>query len=100
MGFSLTFIDLAGFIALLLWGTHMVQTGIQRAFGARLRSVLGHALRVKAALDRWTNPGYYLNFAEHKVDTAASFGAFTYRRLQAVKHRLDPEAVIHANHAL
>lgn len=38
-------INLAGFIALLLWGTHMVQTGIQRAFGSKLRMILGSALR-------------------------------------------------------
>lgn len=38
-------IDLAGFIALLLWGVHMVQTGVQRAFGANLRAALGRALR-------------------------------------------------------
>ena len=38
-------INLAGFIALLLWGTHMVQTGIQRAFGSKLRTILGSALR-------------------------------------------------------
>ncbi|ACM39382.1 MULTISPECIES: Na/Pi cotransporter family protein [Rhizobium/Agrobacterium group] len=45
-------IALAGHIALLLWGTRMVQTGIQRAFGPNLKSVLGHALsnRVKAFL--------------------------------------------------
>ncbi|TCR67871.1 Na/Pi cotransporter family protein [Rhizobium sp. BK376] len=43
-------VALAGHIALLLWGTRMVQTGIQRAFGPNLRSFLGHALsnRVKA----------------------------------------------------
>src|SRR6185369_13312623 len=45
MTFPVTLIDLAGFVALLLWGVHMVQTGIQRAFGARLRGVLGTALR-------------------------------------------------------
>jgi phosphate:Na+ symporter len=45
MGFPVSLIDLAGFIALLLWGTHMVQTGVQRAFGPGLRAVLGHALR-------------------------------------------------------
>ncbi|MEH2508925.1 phosphate:Na+ symporter [Nitrobacteraceae bacterium AZCC 1564] len=45
-------IDLAGSIALLLWGTHMVQTGIQRAFGSSLRASLGRALknRVRAFL--------------------------------------------------
>ena len=41
---TLTLLDLAGAIALLLWGVHMVQTGIQRAFGAGLRRVLGVAL--------------------------------------------------------
>ncbi len=40
-------LELAGFIALLLWGTHMVQTGIQRAFGANLRAILGAALRTR-----------------------------------------------------
>ncbi len=32
-------------MALLLWGVHMVQTGVQRAFGARLRRFLGEALK-------------------------------------------------------
>ncbi|MEJ1978032.1 MAG: Na/Pi cotransporter family protein [Acetobacteraceae bacterium] len=50
--FPVTLLDLAGTIALLLWGVRMVQTGIQRAFGAKLRAVLGAALRtpVKAFL--------------------------------------------------
>ncbi len=43
MNATLTLIDLAGTIALLLWGVHMVQTGIQRAFGPHLRRVLGRA---------------------------------------------------------
>ncbi|MGA9865455.1 MAG: Na/Pi cotransporter family protein [Acetobacteraceae bacterium] len=47
MDLSLTLIDLAGFVALLLWGVHMVQTGVQRAFGPRLRLVLGAALRTR-----------------------------------------------------
>ena len=41
---SLTLIDLAGAIALLLWGMRMIQTGVQRAFGARLRGFLDKAL--------------------------------------------------------
>ncbi len=45
MAFPLTLLDLAGSVALLLWGVHMVQTGVQRAFGARLRGFLGTALR-------------------------------------------------------
>ncbi|MBY0338145.1 MAG: Na/Pi cotransporter family protein [Acetobacteraceae bacterium] len=35
---------LAGAAALLLWGLHMVQSGVQRAFGSRLRDRLGVAL--------------------------------------------------------
>ena len=36
--------ELAGEAALLLWGLHMVQSGVQRAFGSRLRHWLGVAL--------------------------------------------------------
>jgi Na+/phosphate symporter len=32
MEFPVTLLDLAGAVALLLWGVRMVQTGIQRAF--------------------------------------------------------------------
>jgi phosphate:Na+ symporter len=41
----LTPIQLAGSVALLLWGVHMVQSGVQRAFGAQLRVFLSGALR-------------------------------------------------------
>lgn len=37
-------LDLIGGVALLLWGLHMVQSGILRAFGADLRRLLGVAL--------------------------------------------------------
>ncbi|CAM3734496.1 Na/Pi cotransporter family protein [Bordetella sputigena] len=40
----LALLDFAGYVALLLWGVHMVQTGVQRAFGAALGAVLGRAL--------------------------------------------------------
>jgi phosphate:Na+ symporter len=42
---NIVLLDLMGGVALLLWGTHMVQTGIMRAFGANLRRFLGTALR-------------------------------------------------------
>jgi phosphate:Na+ symporter len=45
MDLSVTLVNLAGSVALLLWGVHMVQTGVQRALGARLRWLLGIALR-------------------------------------------------------
>lgn len=41
----LVILDLAGFAALLLWGVHMVETGVQRTFGPRLRAFLARATR-------------------------------------------------------
>ncbi len=38
-------LDLMGGVALLLWGLHMVHSGIVRAFGSDLRRFLGTALR-------------------------------------------------------
>jgi phosphate:Na+ symporter len=40
----LVLLDLMGGVALLLWGLHMVQTGILRAFGSDLRHFLSRAL--------------------------------------------------------
>jgi phosphate:Na+ symporter len=45
---SLVLLTIAGYAALLLWGLHMVETGITRAFGAELRRVIGIGLR-----NRW-----------------------------------------------
>jgi phosphate:Na+ symporter len=42
---SVTVLDLMGGVALLLWGLHMVHSGIVRAFGSSLRRFLGSALR-------------------------------------------------------
>ncbi|WP_296707701.1 Na/Pi cotransporter family protein [Rhodoblastus sp.] len=44
MTFPLNLLSLCGAVALLLWGSHMVQTGIQRAFGPRLGAFLASAL--------------------------------------------------------
>jgi phosphate:Na+ symporter len=41
---TLVLLDLMGGVALLLWGLHMVQTGILRAFGSDLRHFLSRAL--------------------------------------------------------
>lgn len=41
-------LNLAGFVALLLWGMHMVHTGIVRAFGGNLRQILAVGLQ-----NRW-----------------------------------------------
>lgn len=40
--------QLAGYVALMLWGMRMIQTGIQRAYGAHLRQFLSAALN-----NRW-----------------------------------------------
>ncbi|MDR0226679.1 MAG: Na/Pi cotransporter family protein [Burkholderiaceae bacterium] len=45
-------LNLLAAIALLVWGTHMVRTGVLRVFGANLRNVLAHSMgnRFSAAL--------------------------------------------------
>lgn len=42
---STVLLDLMGGVALLLWGLHMVRSGIMRAFGSDLRRALSTALR-------------------------------------------------------
>jgi phosphate:Na+ symporter len=42
---SIVILDLMGGVALLLWGLHMVRSGIMRAFGSELRRLLSTALR-------------------------------------------------------
>jgi phosphate:Na+ symporter len=42
---SIVLLDLMGGVALLLWGLHMVRSGIMRAFGFELRRLLSTALR-------------------------------------------------------
>jgi phosphate:Na+ symporter len=37
---TLVLISLSGYVGLLLWGTHMVSSGVQRGFGASLRRAL------------------------------------------------------------
>src|ERR1700739_4170957 len=41
---SLVLLDMMGGVALLLWGLHMVHSGILRAFGPDLRRLLAKAL--------------------------------------------------------
>jgi phosphate:Na+ symporter len=46
---SMVLLDLMGGVALLLWGLHMVHSGILRAFGPDLRTLLAGALRNRFA---------------------------------------------------
>jgi phosphate:Na+ symporter len=41
---SIVLLDLMGGVALLLWGLHMVLSGVPRAFGPDLRRILSKAL--------------------------------------------------------
>ena len=43
----LTLLHLLSAVALLVWGTHIVRTGVMRVFGARLRSVLSRSVEKK-----------------------------------------------------
>lgn len=45
----LTLLNLLSAVALLVWGTHIVRTGVMRVFGARLRTVLSRSVEKKAA---------------------------------------------------
>jgi len=45
---TLILVELAGHVGLLLWGTHMVGTGVQRGFGNALRRGLGRNLDSRA----------------------------------------------------
>jgi phosphate:Na+ symporter len=56
--------DIAGYVALLLWGTHMVTSGVLRGYGSALRRSLGRFLGrrpaaftfgvcITALLQRW-----------------------------------------------
>ena len=47
---TMVLLDLMGGVALLLWGLHMVQSGILRAFGSDLRRFLGAGSRTASAL--------------------------------------------------
>ena len=45
MSDSFVLLELAGYVGLLLWGSHMVTSGVQRGFGAELRHWLGRNLQ-------------------------------------------------------
>jgi len=44
MSGALILLQLGGYVGLLLWGTHMVTSGIERGFGTELRLCLGQTL--------------------------------------------------------
>ena len=46
---TLVLLDIAGYVALLLWGTHMVTSGVLRGYGSTLRRRLGRYLSHRSA---------------------------------------------------
>jgi len=57
-----------------------------------------HVEVVQAALARWDAGRDYLNFTERRERGERLFGGATYRRLQTVKGRVDPDDVFRSNH--
>ncbi|HEU0317923.1 MAG TPA: hypothetical protein VFR49_11375, partial [Solirubrobacteraceae bacterium] len=71
------------------------------AFTPEMGAVSLEAARaLTARMDAWSNGKRYLNFAENPTDPRFGFGQLTYRRLQAVRRRVDPRGVMHANHEI
>jgi hypothetical protein len=73
------------------------------AAGIAMTPELGAAVRahieiVQAALASWDAGRDYLNFTERRERGERLFGRTTYRRLQTVKGKVDPEDVFRSNH--
>jgi FAD/FMN-containing dehydrogenase len=61
-------------------------------------AVKAHVERVQASMSPWDAGRDYLNFTERRERGERLFGALTYRRLQAVKARVDPDDLFRSNH--
>jgi hypothetical protein len=53
---------------------------------------------VRAAMAQWDSGRDYLNFTERRERGERLFGPRTFRRLQAVKGKVDPDDVFRSNH--
>ncbi|MBE2315486.1 FAD-binding oxidoreductase [Solirubrobacter sp. CPCC 204708] len=56
--------------------------------------------RVLRAMEPWTNRSVYLNFVEHQVGLEDVLEPETFARLRAVRARVNPDGLVHANHAI
>jgi FAD binding domain len=75
--------------------------GVGVAFTPEMGEVsLAAARALTSRMDAWSNGKRYLNFTENPTDPRFGFGQLTYRRLQAVRRRVDPRDVMHANHRI
>ena len=76
---------------------YMAGTAENEAQRAAVEEQLG---RIRRAMAPWTAPGALLNFAEGPADPRDAFNAPTFRRLCAVRKRVDPSGVFAAGHAI
>jgi hypothetical protein len=62
-------------------------------------AVEAQAAAVVEAMRPWSSGSHYLNFSEHPVDVSSAYGADAYARLRSVRDRVDPDRLLHPNHA-
>ena len=67
---------------------------------ARRTAVEEQLAHIRTAMAPWAAPGALLNFAEGPADPRDAFNAPTFRRLCAVRKRVDPDGVFAAGHAI
>jgi FAD/FMN-containing dehydrogenase len=80
--------------AAVLYAAGTVENEAQRA------AVTEQLGRIRAAMGPWAAPAACLNFAEGPADPRDAFTAPTFRRLCAVRARVDPSGVFAAGHAI
>ena len=90
-GVPVTLLGLAGSIAPLLWGVRMVQTGVQRAYGAQLRTTLGSPFagppkrRSSPTASRMCRAGFNAAGLPHNLRASGC------KRIDATEARLPPK---------
>ena len=96
---STVLLDLMGGVALLLWGLHMVRSGIMRAFGSELRRVLNigaaqsrpsaaRRYRVTALLQSSTATGLLMTSFAARGSSRSRAGSGRHARCQC-RHDID-----------
>jgi hypothetical protein len=80
--------------AALLFAAGTAENATQRV------AVAGQLERLRAAVAPWAGTATLLNFADHRSDPCDAFTAPAFRRLRAVRSRMDPEGALAAGHAI
>lgn len=79
------------------FGLFAVGMALDEQMGA---AMFGQARRLTDAMAPWSEGRSYLNFAETPTDSRTAYGESAYERLRAVRRRVDPAGLMHANHAI